>query len=128
MEDSAFSDEFCAFLQATVPSVDAAELLLGLRTRPDRSWDVREAAQSVQGTIREIDALRYLELFQARALVIAHPERRFQYQPATSELAALVETLARAYNERPVTLFRMIYALRDDKIRSFADAFKIRKR
>lgn len=128
MEDSAFSDEFCAFLQATVPSVDAAELLLGLRNRPDRSWDVREAAQSVQGTIREIDALRYLELFQARALVIAHPERRFQYQPATSELAALVETLARAYNERPVTLFRMIYALRDDKIRSFADAFKIRKR
>lgn len=128
MEDSAFSDEFCAFLQTTVPSVDAAELLLGMRSRPDKHWDVREAAQSVQGSIRENDALRYLELFQARALVAAHPERRFKYQPATSELAALVETLARAYNERPVTLFRMIYALRDDKIRSFADAFKIRKR
>ena len=128
MEDSAFSDEFCAFLQATVPSVDAAELLLGLRSRPDKQWDVREAAHSVEGTIRETDALRYLELFHARSLVIAHPERRFQYRPSTSELGQFIETLARAYNERPVTLFRMIYALRDDKIRSFADAFKIRKR
>jgi hypothetical protein len=128
MEDSAFSDEFCAFLQAAVPSVDAAELLLGLRSHPDKQWDIREAAQSVQGTIREADALRYLDLLQARSLVIALPERRFQYRPATSDLAHFVETLARAYNERPVTLFRMIYALRDDRIRSFADAFKIRKK
>jgi hypothetical protein len=38
-----------------------------------------------------------------------------------------VRTLAQAYNERPVTLIRMIYALRDPKIQSFADAFKLRK-
>ena len=39
----------------------------------------------------------------------------------------LVRTLAQAYNDRPVTLTRMIYALRDPKIQSFADAFKLRK-
>jgi hypothetical protein len=38
-----------------------------------------------------------------------------------------VATLAQAYEERPVTLIRLIYALRDRKIRSFADAFKLRK-
>lgn len=130
MEDSAFSDEFCAFLQTTVPTVDAAELLLGLKTRPEKQWDAREAAQTLEGRInfKEADAARYLDLFVARSLLIPHPERRFQYRPATPELEAFVETLARAYNERPVTLIRMIYALRDDKIRSFADAFKLRKR
>ena len=38
-----------------------------------------------------------------------------------------VRTLAQAYEQRPVTLIRLIYALRDSKIRSFADAFKLRK-
>ena len=38
-----------------------------------------------------------------------------------------VRTLAQAYEQRPVTLIRLIYALRDGKIRSFADAFKLRK-
>ena len=79
MEDADFSDEFCRFLQAHVPSVEAAEQLIARR-----------------------DAV-----------------------PA--ELAAHVATLAKAYEERPVTLFRIIYALRDANIRSFADAFKVRK-
>ena len=43
------------------------------------------------------------------------------------EQHAWVQTLAKAYEERPVTLFRLIYALRDRKIQSFADAFKLRK-
>jgi hypothetical protein len=38
---------------------------------------------------------------------------------------AQVRTLAQAYKRRPVTLIRVIYALRDTKIQSFADAFKL---
>lgn len=39
-----------------------------------------------------------------------------------------IGTLEKVYRERPVTLFRVIYGLRDAKIRSFADAFKLTKR
>ena len=49
-----------------------------------------------------------------------------KYQPASELLAARVQTLAQAYRERPVTLIRVIYGLRDQKIQSFADAFKMR--
>jgi hypothetical protein len=36
--------------------------------------------------------------------------------------------LLRAYNERPVTLIRTVYAIADaKKIQAFADAFKIKK-
>ena len=38
-----------------------------------------------------------------------------------------LERLARLYVERPVTLFRIIYALRDTKINTFAEAFKLRR-
>jgi hypothetical protein len=79
MEDADFSDDFCRFVQSSVPSVEVAERLIGA-PRPD--------------------------------------------DPA---LRAHVQTLAQAYEQRPVTLIRLIYALRDSKIRSFADAFKLRK-
>ena len=52
-------------------------------------------------------------------------DRRVRYRPSPSH-DAHVATLARLYVERPVTLFRVIYALRDAKIKTFADAFKLR--
>jgi hypothetical protein len=117
MEDSAFSDQFCRFLQGSIPSVDAAELLLALSREPERRWEVAELAENA----------RYLEQFQAGGL-IAWEAERVQYRPASDALAAHVATLALAYKERPVTLFRVIYALRDQKIQSFADAFKLRRK
>ncbi len=128
LDDSAFTDEFCRFLQTSVTSVDAAELLLVLAAEPGRWWLAVELAAKLgpASTVGEADALRYLEQFLTGALLAAGPDRRVQYRPANERLAEHVRMLAQAYKERPVTLFRVIYALRDLKIQSFADAFKLR--
>ena len=68
-------------------------------------------------------AARQLEGFRAGGLLDAE----LRYRPASEELARHVATLAQAYEQRPVTLVRLVYALRDRKIRSFAGAFKLRK-
>lgn len=130
MEDSAFSDEFCRFIQTSVHSVDAAELLLLLSREPERWWEPSGLAARLRPTttLSEADAARYLDQFQAGSLIAVGPDRRVQYRPATEALGAHVRMLAQAYKERPVTLFRVIYALRDLKIQSFADAFKLRKK
>jgi hypothetical protein len=127
MEDSAFSDEFCRFIQTALPSVDAAELLLQLAGEPARWWSAGELAARLRpaSTIGDADVLRYLEQFQARGLIAVGPDKRVQLRPADATLEDHVRTLARAYQERPVTLIRVIYALRDTKIQSFADAFKL---
>jgi hypothetical protein len=65
-------------------------------------------------------------MFHKNGLLTTRTDKRFRYRADTEQLAADVHTLAQAYRERPVTLIRMIYALRDAKIRSFADAFKLR--
>jgi len=129
VEDSAFSDEFCRFIQTTVPSVGAAEVLLNLLRQPGRPWSAAEATreQPRDAIVSEDDARKWLELFAARGVVAQTPDGRFRYAPASADVDALVRILERAYNERPVTLIQMIYALRDAKIRSFADAFKFRK-
>ena len=128
MEDAQFSDEFCRFLQTNVPSVDAAELLLLLLRDPARWWSATEIVGALKpAPLSEADVTRTLEAFLARGVIAQGADKRVQYHPASDELDGYVRTLAQAYSERPVTLIRVIYALRDSKIRSFADAFKLRK-
>jgi hypothetical protein len=129
MEDVDFSDEFCRFLQISIPSVESAEILLFLQKSSDRAWELKEIIDGLRRsiTISEGDGAKWVESLQARGLVTAGTDRRFQYRPASPELERFAQMLALAYVQRPVTLIRMIYALRDTKIQSFADAFKIRK-
>jgi hypothetical protein len=129
MEDTDFSDAFCRFLRAAVPSVDAAELLLLLGQEPERWWSAQEAAAALAPgvSVSEADVARYFVVFQAAGVIAVGPDKRAQYRPGDEALDAHARTLALAYRERPVTLIRVIYALRDSSIQSFADAFKLRR-
>ena len=129
MEDADFSDEFCRFIQTTLPSVEAAELLLALFEAADTWWAPPALAAKLRpgSSISDADALRYLDLFEMRGLIAVGPDKGVQFRPADEQLHEQVRTLAQAYKERPVTLIRVIYALRDTKIQSFADAFKLRR-
>src|SRR5512134_1129848 len=109
MEDADFSDEFCRFLQSTLPTVEAAELLLALYADPASAVRPKDAGEA-----------KILQSFYASGLALAGADQSYQYRPSTEALRAHVDTLAKAYEERPVTLIRIIYALRDNKIRSFA--------
>ena len=129
MEDADFTDEFCRFIQATIPSVEAAELLIALARRPDAELSPADALRELSrgSPLSEAQAAGLLETFQARGLV-SRGAGGFRYAPATAELRGHAETLAQAYNQRPVTLIRILYALRDTRIQSFAEAFRVRKR
>src|SRR5687768_1469457 len=124
MEDVEFSDEFCRFLKAFVPGVDAAELLLLLYQRRDEAFTPEEAVARLGPGVTVADAGRYLKVFAAGRLVEAEKGR---YRFLDSSQSPMVETLAQAFLHRPVTLVRIVYALRDSRIQTFADAFKLRR-
>lgn len=125
MQDIEFSDDFCRFLQSVIPGVDAAELLLLYRGNPEGAYTAEEAARKLGPGVERNAAERHLERFEAAGLLVRQ-EARYRYRPQ-SDLAPQVDTLAAAYNQRPVTLVRVIFALRDSSIQSFADAFRLRK-
>ena len=128
MTDPDFPDELRSFIQEAIPSVDAAELLVLLALHSDQHYSVKAAVESMRPTtVSEATARGYLQHFLARSLVAQRGAESYQYAPAAPELDALVRALARVYNERPVTLVRVIYAPKDEKIRSFADAFRLKK-
>jgi hypothetical protein len=130
VEDADFSDQFCQFLQVAVPAVEAAELLLVLRRESARAWTVADAVAALGAgvSLPQEAASRYMDELHARGLVAIDAAKNVQYRPASDELAAHVATLEKVYRERPVTLIRVIYGLRDNKIRSFADAFRLRRK
>jgi hypothetical protein len=125
MIDSDFPEELCLLIRDTIPTIEAAELLIVLCRDPARQWKPEEIVHEIRPTvISESEVRKCLVLFRACGLVIENQDARFQYQPASAALASTVGTLVKAYNERPVTLMRLIYS---GKIQSFADAFKIKK-
>lgn len=79
MEDADFSDEFCRFLRAAVPTVDAAELLLLLSRERERWWAVQEAAGALAPgvSLSEADVARYFGVFQGSALLAVGPDNVF---------------------------------------------------
>lgn len=125
-EEADFTDEFCRFLQEAVTTVDAAELLLVLGREPERAFSAAEAAAALGARYGEPEALRHLDAFRACGLVIVQADGRLRYLPTSEALAAHARTLEKVYRERPVTLIRVSYGLRDSKIRSFAEAFRLR--
>jgi len=128
MKDPDFSEELRSFIQETIPTLDAAELLILLASAPDRAHHVGAIIEALHPTVvTDTEVRRYLKQFQAQGLVAARESDAFQYAPDTPELDGAVRTLMRVYNERPVTLVRIIFGPKDEKIRSFAEAFRIKK-
>ncbi len=128
VEDPDFPQALRAFIREHIPDVDAAELLLQLARDPLRQYDVPSLLGDLSSTaISPATARRHLALFVERGLVQSQGDV-YRYSPSSPEVDACVQALTRVYNARPVTMVRMIYALRDEKIRSFADAFRIVKK
>jgi hypothetical protein len=128
MTDPDFPDELRSLIQETIPTLDAAELLLLLAQHHDRLYSIGAIIEAMRPTgVSESTARRYLQQFESRGVISRAENESYRYAAATPELEAAVKALTRVYNERPVTLVRMIYSLKDEKIRSFADAFRLKK-
>jgi hypothetical protein len=125
MTDADFPEELCLLIKDTIPTIEAAELLVVFSLDPAKQWKAEEIVHKIRPTvIAEAEVRKCLLLFQAHGLVIENQDAGFQYQPVSAALDSTVRALAKAYKERPVTLIRLIYSR---NIQSFADAFKIKK-
>jgi hypothetical protein len=119
-----------AFVAAHVESVLQLEILLLLhqqaahaRTADDIARELRIDSKWTTGQLAGLVTAGVLA--NASASPGAPPS--FRYEPRTPELDAAVAGLARAYADRRVTVIGLIFSKPLDKLRSFADAFKLRK-
>jgi hypothetical protein len=123
LEQAGITDEVAAFLSAHIDSIDRLEILLFLRQRASQSWSAAEVAKELRiGLAAAADQLARLAKDD---LLTLGP--RYRYAPLTPALAQAVDALERAYHERRVSIITLIFSKPNEKIRTFADAFKLRK-
>lgn len=115
-------------LATHIDSVEQLEVLLLLRTAPERGWTAAEASGELRTEPDSVTArLRDLE---ARGFVTADgsgPARLYRYRPATPDLARAVDGLADAYASRKVTVIGLIFSKPSKAVLSFSDAFRLRR-
>jgi len=128
MSSRELPEDVCALIRTSVPTIDALELLLELVRDPARSWNAAELSGNGHAVVPEATVARLLDEWRAQGLLVERESGRYSYQARTAELAGAVAGLMQAYEERPVTLIRTIYAIADSKIiQSFADAFRLKR-
>jgi hypothetical protein len=117
----------------SVMQLEVLLLLAGQAGQAARVWTAAELAQQMRVDAAWVDST--LRGMTGKGLVAvtdasgggsgAAPQ--FRYEPRTAELGAAVNELAEAYADRRVTVIGLIFAKPTDKLRSFADAFRLRK-
>ncbi len=113
------------FIRGSIKSVWMLDVLLLMRRGRERSWPIDELTRELRGNRTLVNDV--LSALAKAGLVEADGEGHFRYRPATQEADALVEELERVYVERPLALIKEIVSAPNEKIQSFADAFKLKK-
>jgi DNA-binding transcriptional ArsR family regulator len=129
MNEPELPAEVRQLIYSSVPSIDALELLMQVVRQPDVPRSVRELITALRPAgVTEPVVRESLALLRIQGILSETPEGRILYRPDSPALERAIGLLLRAYNERPVTLIRTVYAIADaKKIQAFADAFKIKK-
>ena len=118
-------NEIRDFLAQNIASVAQLELLLLLRQQWEKRWSVAETAQACY--ISETMTEGLLVNLRRQGLIRQSAEGEYQYAPDSPELANLIDDLAAIYQQRRVTVIGLIHSAPIDTLRSFADAFRLRK-
>ena len=115
------------FITEYIDSLEQLEVLLLMRASAPTEWDGAAVARELR--IDPGSASGRLASLAARGLLVATDEAggRYRFDPRSSELNRVVGRLADTYKERRVSVITLIFSKPSDTIRSFADAFRIRK-
>ncbi len=127
MANDGVDQEVRRFISEQIGSAEQLELLLVLHGHPDERFTAAELSQRVF-TVPAAALLRLEELVaQGMAASDGAADPRYRYAAATPELARSVDALAAAYRATRVGVVRTIYETPRDPLKSFADAFRLRK-
>ena len=120
-------DDVKAFLLQRIDSIAQLEALLLLRTNAALTWDAEALAKRLYITGQETAAI--LHHLQANGFLVVAEDSSgvYQYQPASSHLACMMDRVAELYARYLIPVTQLIHAKPITRVQEFADAFKLKK-
>jgi hypothetical protein len=127
VSDEGIAEDVRAFVTDHIDSVLQLELLLLLQKKRDRDFDAGEVVAELR--IDPAWAADQLEEFCSRGILTCADgtPRRYRYAPKSPALDAAIARLDHTYADRRVSVISLIFSKPADKLRSFSDAFRVRK-
>jgi hypothetical protein len=118
-------EDIAAFVQGSIPSVWTLELLLLMWRDAARSWRAEDLDKELRAS--PLTVANGLAGLSGAGIIVEEGSGLFRYGPARPELEDLVARLVALYRTRPFAVTQAILAAPSDKIRVFADAFRLKK-
>jgi hypothetical protein len=115
------------FVARHIGSVEQLELLLLLYRHNQREWSAEEAAKELY--VDPSSAASRLAGFDRDGLVASRKDGeilRYRCSPR-GDVDRIVRLVAQTYKERRVSMINLIFSNPLDHIRSFSDAFRLRR-
>jgi len=127
VSDDGISNEVKTFIRQNISSIEQLEVLLLLHRDPSREWTASELSRELY--VSPEAAVNRLKDFCARGFCVAREaeEPRYRYSPSIGHLDSVIRDLEIVYEQRRVRVINLIFSNPNDHLRSFSDAFKLRK-
>lgn len=120
----AISGQLADFIRGAFPSVWTLELLLLLRSEPDRAWTREELVGKLRGSDHIV--VQGVGALIAGGLAATEEGGRVRYAPATPEIGRLIDETVKQYAKRPDAVRRTIVFGGNTGFQAFSEAFKLR--
>ncbi len=115
-------DDIVSFVQGAISSVCALELLMLLRRERQRSLTLDQVVRELRSS--EVAITQALNHLAASGLIEKAAEG-YRYQQSSTRLDAVCERLESLYAHKPVKIINAILKAPDEKLRTFAEAFRL---
>jgi hypothetical protein len=120
-------DDARAFLLQRIDSIAQLEALLLLRTDPVLTWDAEALAKRLYISVQETAAILHHLQVNGFLVTVKDSSGVYQYQPASPDLAHMVDRIADLYARYLIPVTQLIHTKPLTRVQEFADAFKLKK-
>lgn len=121
-------DQVARFVDDYVESIEQLEILRVLGEAPTKEWNAADLATATQ--IHPSAIAPHLAALEQRGLLKIEKREGIafcRYGTASADTEKKLTELLQFYKERPVTLIRVVYDRANDRVKAFAESFRLRK-
>ena len=122
--DTSVPQDIVQFIRECVDTLGTLEILLLLQSSAGRAWTVKQISDEMRSS--PLAAESSLDVLTVRGLVSLIADG-YLFRPRTADLESKTRGLAALYQERRAAVITIIFSRRGDAVRSFAEAFRIKK-
>jgi len=112
------------FIQRCIDRLETLDLLLLLQSTSGRAWTVRQLSDEMRSSVLAAESALAVLLAQG---LVAKEDETYRFRPITPELEESTRRLAACYRERRTAVIAVIFSRPSEAVRSFAEAFRIKK-